>query len=57
MAKKKKFEKPKMEVIKMNAKVSIMAGSCPGNTALCADCSTYGGLGGCDTDGCGLNWP
>ena len=41
MADKKKFEKPQMEVIKLNSKVSILAGSelchydsnCPGHSA------------------------
>lgn len=33
MADKKKFEKPQMEVIKFDAKVSILAGSCSTNTA------------------------
>lgn len=32
MADKKKFEKPQMEVIKLNSKVGVLAGS---------DCSTY----------------
>ena len=32
MAYKKKFEKPQMEVIKLNSKVGVLAGS---------DCSTY----------------
>ena len=32
MADKKKFEKPQMEVIKLNSKVGLLAGS---------DCSTY----------------
>lgn len=33
MADKKKFEKPQMEVIKLNSKVGLLAGS---------DCSPYG---------------
>lgn len=37
MADKKKFEKPQMEVIKMNAKVSILAGS-----GCCDGYSDYG---------------
>ena len=33
MADKKKFKKPQMEVIKMNANVGILAGSCSTDTA------------------------
>lgn len=40
MADKKTFEKPKMEVIKLNSTVGLMAGSCPLN-CLCDGHTNY----------------